>query len=151
MEVNGPMMIGFMLGRMDRGIEGGKKMTTINAKNINTLLTAIDKKDLDKIVKQQPSIPILGKGFTKEMLQIWLNKRKNYLLKLLTIATETDITIEKDTIYAELSLNEKALADSVLPENEIKQPLALDAATHEKMMEVWLLAFATQPELINQK
>ena len=86
---------------------------------IDIKIKAIKDKDLDEIIKKKTYIPFLGKNYTKEQLQTWLDKRVQILERLKKL-NSSGFELEKNNLYKKLSKKEKLLADEILTEGQIE-------------------------------
>lgn len=75
-------------------------------------LQALKDKDLDAIIEKKTYIPFLGKDYTKQQLQNWLNKRIGILEDLLK-KPSGEVSNKKQQVYDSLTIKQKLLATKI--------------------------------------
>jgi len=90
---------------------------SINLKNLNTKLKAIEDKDLDEIIAKKTYIPTLGNDYTKGELKAWLDKRSDFLITARD-GGESALNTEKDIAYNHLDSKEKTIANKILDDKD---------------------------------
>lgn len=92
----------------------------INLKEIDRMIDDLKSKDLDFIFSQGIYIPSLGRKYTMQQLQEWVDKRVKFLESAKTL-TEDKFVDYTNSIYSNLSVKEKDQSDDILADRSVTQ------------------------------